>query len=78
MAEPKSLALPVSLVAPEVKVDAIEIRQGEQITRLNSLALALRYSSRWELERLATGDAVGRYRRYADSSMGHRPFALTV
>lgn len=52
MAEPKSLALPVSLVAPEVKVDAIEIRQGGQLTRLNSLVLALRYNRGWALERL--------------------------
>lgn len=75
MAEPKSLALPVNLVAPEVKIDAIEIRQGEQLTRVNSLALALRYSGRWELERLGLetpwGVIAGTLRLDA-----HRPFVL--
>jgi translocation and assembly module TamB len=76
MAEPKSLALPISLIAPEVKVDAIEIRQGEQITRLNSLALALRYSSRWELERLGLETPWGAIAGTLQLD-GARPFSLT-
>ncbi|MBL8524803.1 MAG: translocation/assembly module TamB domain-containing protein [Betaproteobacteria bacterium] len=54
MVEPASLELPVDVVASQVKVGVIDIRQGERITRLTEVDGALRYGRRqWDLQKLS-------------------------
>ena len=60
LALPASLDAPFSIIAPQVQVKVVNIKQGGQVTRLTDLDLAARYDrNRWDLQRLTVSTPWG-------------------
>ena len=60
LALPASLDAPFSIIAPQVRVKVVNIKQGGQVTRLTDLDLAARYDrNRWDLQRLTVSTPWG-------------------